>query len=917
MVCFIDLFVLFLNLCSDILSFSPTKKFGVTVIRISGLCFSQNNDAINLFFCFVFCESGCWRDTNLPTKVPSHVDYVCSKTHGMCKETANNLIYWYWNECEFHFAEKQYLLQHTKNNKQFFSKKQICQPNGVTERKQVEKMCEHLNSLGVLLWVNNPKTRDFVVLNPQLAIDAVSNVIGLYSHVRTARINAITDRKNYLTSGRLLLFVVDFVLFELLWPHTPKNKKAMNEHDSVFCLLTFKQDLPHKHSFMSCFRQLVWKQGFTNSSVNYFSALTFFVKWHLTKQMSVNLLFFVLFHFSFLFRFHFLIASFSWQKYTIKQSNSGSRDSIHYSKYVTFWRRFVWWFYWVQNSQSPNSTIWLLQWTTFTTRFILSRCLQVNQVEPIHFKIGKLLQWNDLHVSVVFCFCFVLLLRVVIFKFLEWSVSLFYFLVLSNFHTEFVLDQILFKWKWTQQTNSFPFSPIPNSQQTLFVWWVFFCTFYSCINLSFSKKQNKTNLNQVESFVKRVKIETFKNIKHATEVLIQVDQKQHAFGLDELLDGLANNQPFYVSISETPTKRQKKIPDDLVFGMCVLVVVFWLFCVLVVLCFGCCIFVVLCFLNTWFTIRNIHFPFLCFFFCDSDWKPPEVGKDTRFDVFISYRQSVSSNEAQFIGTCFGIIQPLKSTSKPPHVFLDTTSLVEGKQFDQSFCHALSNSTIFAPLISKKVVESVQVKLDKGELDHVLLEWTLALEVDNFFFCAFGLTVLIHFLLAILSFGTFCLYLTSFTNSVVFKGSFQFWKQRKISIWHFQLGLSVTKQITSAAKCWKLQQEKMLLSLTQLKKYFIAYCHFKQANLSTRTMLKKVPIGQFTTISQGTLPISGFFCCFCCWFGLVLEIICLNTCCEISFSFCFCSFIIFRFMSLHQLPKYNCMSLFCVLFRVWT
>ena len=224
-------------------------------------------------------------------------------------------------------------------------------------------------------------------------------------------------------------------------------------------------------------------------------------------------------------------------------------------------------------------------------------------------------------------------------------------------------------------------------------------------------------------------------------------------------------------------------------------------------------------------------------------------------MFISYRQSISSNEAQYIRACFGTIQPLKSTSKPPHVFLDTTSLVEGKQFDQSFCHALSNSTIFAPLISKKVVESVQAKLDKGELDHVLLEWTLALEVDNFFFCSFGLTVLIHFLLAILSFGTFCLYLTSFTISVVFKGSFQFWKQRKISIWHFQLRLSVTKQITSAVKCWKLRQEKMLLSLTQLKKYFIAYCHFKQTNLSTRMVLKKVPIGQFTTISQGTLPIS--------------------------------------------------------------
>ena len=122
-----------------------------------------------------------------------------------------------------------------------------------------------------------------------------------------------------------------------------------------------------------------------------------------------------------------------------------------------------------------------------------------------------------------------------------------------------------------------------------------------------------------------------------------------------------------------------------------------------------------------------------FFFCDSDWKPQEVGNDTRFDVFISYRQSISSNEAQYIGTCFGTIQPLQSTSKPPHVFLDTTSLVEGEQFDQSFCHALSNSTIFAPLISKEVVGSVQVKLDKGELDHVLLEWTLALEVAIFLF----------------------------------------------------------------------------------------------------------------------------------------------------------------------------------------
>ena len=107
-----------------------------------------------------------------------------------------------------------------------------------------------------------------------------------------------------------------------------------------------------------------------------------------------------------------------------------------------------------------------------------------------------------------------------------------------------------------------------------------------------------------------------------------------------------------------------------------------------------------------------------------------------------------------------------------------------------------------------------------------------------------------------------------------------------------------------------------------------YClsHSSRSTLScivtkiTRMVLKKVPIGQFTTISQGTLPISlinnlqWFFLLF---LLLVLEIICLTTCCEISFSFCFCSFIIFRFMSLHQLPKYNCMSLFGVFFRVWT
>ena len=100
-----------------------------------------------------------------------------------------------------------------------------------------------------------------------------------------------------------------------------------------------------------------------------------------------------------------------------------------------------------------------------------------------------------------------------------------------------------------------------------------FCTFYSRIKSSFSKNKT-TNFHQIESFVERAKIETFKNIKHATEVLIKVDQKQHAFGLDELLDGLANNQPFSVSIPEASTNRQK-IPDNLLSGMCVLVVVFW------------------------------------------------------------------------------------------------------------------------------------------------------------------------------------------------------------------------------------------------------------------------------------------------------------------------------------------------------
>ena len=378
----------------------------------------------------------------------------------------------------------------------------------------------------------------------------------------------------------------------------------MNEHDPVFCLLTLKQDLPQKHSFMSCFRQLVWKKSFTNSSVNYFSALTFFVKWHLTKQMSVNLFF--SFFFTFLFSFAFTFWLLLFLDKNTQSNNQIQGEEIQYiipsmlpfeeGSFDDFFgdkthRAQIRLFDCSNEPLLPRGLFYRvvcksIRWSQFTSKSENSCSEMICTWVLVFFAFA------------LFC-CFVLSFSSFWSDLFPCSIFLF-----SQIFTEFVLDQILFKWKWTQQTNSFPFSPIPNSQQTLFVWWVFFCTFYSCINLSFSKNTTTTNFKPdwvVCETSQNWNIQKYQACNWSSH---KSWSKTTCIWIGWTF-GWTGQQSTFLCFNLWNSHKKTKENSwrfgvwYVCVGCCILVVlcfgcfgcfVFWLFCVLVVLCFGCFVF---------------------------------------------------------------------------------------------------------------------------------------------------------------------------------------------------------------------------------------------------------------------------------------------------------------------------------------
>ena len=320
------------------------------------------------------------------------------------------------------------------------------------------------------------------------------------------------------------------------------------------------------------------------------------------------------------------------------------------------------------------------------------------------------------------------------------------------------------------------------AQQTLFVGWVYFFTFwffFETPNLIFSHKLKQNKLTtRLSLSSNKSKLETFKNIQYATEVLFQVDQQTTyiwigwTFGLE-----LPTINHFMFQALKLPQKAKRKSLIILVSGTCVLLVV--------EVCVILSVFVLE------YKTFEISFSFLFVLF---DLRLETTRSWAKTHVLMCSFPFIS----QFLGTkhnalaaCFGTIHPLSSTYKPPHVFLDATSSVEGKRYNQSFCSCIVKLHYFRSTHFEEKSLKVCKQNSTKEISIMFFwsgHWHLRLTI--FSWVLLGGLFSIHFLLAIHKFAPLCFYFTSFMVLVVFKGLFQFWKQQE------DLNLTLSAQVVS-------------------------------------------------------------------------------------------------------------------------
>ena len=99
-----------------------------------------------------------------------------------------------------------------------------------------------------------------------------------------------------------------------------------------------------------------------------------------------------------------------------------------------------------------------------------------------------------------------------------------------------------------------------------------------------------------------------------------------------------------------------------------------------------------------------------------------------YHCMISYRQLANK---KFVLRLHDILENIILTDEQPmQVFLDEFGLVEGCQFVDDFCLALSCSLVALPVVSLQAIKGMVAALEAGKPDYVLLEWSLMLVLND-------------------------------------------------------------------------------------------------------------------------------------------------------------------------------------------
>ena len=97
-----------------------------------------------------------------------------------------------------------------------------------------------------------------------------------------------------------------------------------------------------------------------------------------------------------------------------------------------------------------------------------------------------------------------------------------------------------------------------------------------------------------------------------------------------------------------------------------------------------------------------------------------------YEIFLSYRHGKLDSEMAAV--LWNSLSDFALGEEGRHVavFWDVKSVETGVQFDTSFMVALSTALMFSPLITPHALEQMAMPGSQNKLDHVLLEWWLAL-----------------------------------------------------------------------------------------------------------------------------------------------------------------------------------------------
>jgi len=105
---------------------------------------------------------------------------------------------------------------------------------------------------------------------------------------------------------------------------------------------------------------------------------------------------------------------------------------------------------------------------------------------------------------------------------------------------------------------------------------------------------------------------------------------------------------------------------------------------------------------------------------------PTASLSDIYGAFISYRHGLFAADAVEAMYLYLIRQVLGG--KEVEVFRDSVKLKSGLSFDQSFLEAMLKALVVVPLITPDTLKRMMAKEGLNEVDHVLLEWWLALHL---------------------------------------------------------------------------------------------------------------------------------------------------------------------------------------------